>query len=219
VEEKERFLEKLIASIDEESWFLLFLIDYRGHQNTITTEVLKTARSFLTKTTVAEYSALIMGELLTIAEHAQLKNLAERDNYLRTHPDELEGRLADPEFRAKLADRAQMTGELMNVSYHFETYPYDPKARSSVTIRIKNRGLLGYRSRNDVLQKRRRMLRRENLSDLVSQDQERALGANLLEVYLDAIVDAAATEGANIETEVIRDENKDETTTILTLSL
>ncbi|MFP4329417.1 MAG: hypothetical protein ACLFP6_01740 [Spirochaetaceae bacterium] len=219
LEEKERFLKRVLSTIDEETWFILFVVDYRSGKVEATEALLETTRRFLRRTTIAEYGALIFSELITIAEHAFLKNLAERDAYMRTHPEALESRLADPEFRSKLAARAELSGEPMTVSCRFEVHPYSPEHESSVKIRIKNRGLIGYKSRKDVTGKSGRRLRRESLSDLIEQDTGGDLGATLLGLYLDALTEAAEAEGAQVSTEVTRDERADQTVTELTLRL
>lgn len=219
LEEKERFLRRILEAIDEETWFILFVVDYRSGNIEATESLLETTRRFLRRTTIAEYGALMLSELITIGEYAFLKNLAERDAYMRTHPEQLESRLADPEFRSKLAARAQLAGEPMTLSYRFEVHPYAPEHESAVHVRIKNRGLLGYRSRKDVVGKRGRTLRRESLSQLIEQDAAGDLAGSMLGFYLDALTEAAEGEGAVVSTEVTRDERADQTLTQLTLRL
>ncbi len=217
--EKVRFLQRAVDSLEDESWFLLYVIDHRGKQTEVFPAILKTLSSYLKRVVIPEYGGLILTELLSAAESVHLRDLAERDQYLRTHPHELEQKLRDPEFVRKLTSRGEINKELLTLAYKFESGEPSRAGRGGLEILLSNSGLLGYRSRNDILNRPQKRVRREKLADLVAQDSEGTLAGSLLGIYLNALQETASDQGVEVDSDVVRDEREGRTKTTISISL
>jgi hypothetical protein len=216
--EKVRFLQRAVDSLEDESWFLLYVIDHRGKQTEVFPAILKLLSSYLKRVVIPEYGGLILTELLSAAESVHLRDLAERDQYLRTHPHELEQKLRDPEFVRKLTSRGEINKELLTLAYKFESGEPSRAGRGGLEILLSNSGLLGYRSRNDILNRPQKRVRREKLVDLVAQDSEGTLAGSLLGIYLNALQETASEQGVEVDSDVVRDEREGRTKTTISIS-
>ncbi|MFP4427201.1 MAG: hypothetical protein ACLFPP_12160 [Spirochaetaceae bacterium] len=216
--EKVRFLRRAVDSLNDESWFLLYVIDHRGKQAEVHPAILELLSSFLKRVVIPEYGGLILTELLNAAESVHLRDLAERDQYLRTHPHELEQKLRDPEFVRKLTSRGAINKEFLTLAYKFDSGEPSRTGRRVLEILLSNGGLLGYRSRNDILNRPQKRVRREKLVDLVAQDSEGTLAGSLLGIYLNALQETASEQGVDVDSEVVRDEREGRTRTIIRIS-
>lgn len=217
-QEKVHFMRRAIDSLERESWFLLYVVDHRGNQQIVFNTILETLKEQVKKAVIPEYVGLILMELMSAAEHVHLRDLAERDQYLRTHPHELEQKLRDPEFRRKLTSRGEITKELLSLLYRFETGAHGEGDLRGLHIVLTNSGLLGYRSRNDILNRPQKRIRRERLRELVDHDSEGTLAGSLIGIYLNALEEAAAAQGISVDSDVIRDEREGRTRTTLKIA-
>lgn len=216
--EKVHFLHRAVDSVENESWFLLYVVDHRGSQSVIFHTLLETLKEQVKKAVVPEYVGLILMELMSTAEHVHLRDLAERDQYLRTHPQELEQKLRDPEFRRKLTSRGVANKELLSLVYRFDPGVHSERNHRGLHIVLSNSGLLGYRSRNDIINRPQKRIRRERLRELVDQDSEGTLAGSLIGIYLNALEEAAEAQGITVDSDVLRDEREDRTRTTLKVS-
>ena len=213
--EKVHFMHRAIDSLERESWFYLYVVDHRGGQELIFRSILDVLEEYAKKAVIPEYIGLILTELMNAAEYVHLRDLAERDQYLRTHPHELEQKLRDPEFRRKLTSRGEITKELLSLVYRFETGGHDGPDRRGLDLVLSNSGLLGYRSRNEIINRPQKRIRRERLRELVDQDSEGTLAGSLIGIYLNALEEAASAQGVTVDSDVLRDEREDRTRTTL----
>lgn len=213
--EKVRFLRRAVNSLEDESWFLLYLIDHRANKSEILETILGLIKTYLKRVVVPEYGGLILTELLNAAEYVHFRDLAERDQYLRTHPHELEQKLKDQEFIRKLTSRGAINKEFLTLAYKFDSGEQPLHGRRALDIVLSNSGLLGYRSRNDIINRPQKRIRRDKLTELVAQDGEGTLAGSLLGIYLSALEETAAEQGVEVDSEVVRDEREGRTRTAI----
>lgn len=213
--EKIRFLQRAVDSLEDESWFLLYVVDHRGKQTKIFGAILELLKTYLKRVVIPEYGGLILTELLNAAEYVHLRDLAERDQYLRTHPHELEQKLRDPEFIRKLTSRGALNKEFLSLAYRFDSGEHIGSPGRGLDVVLSNSGLLGYRSRNEIINRPQKRVRREKLAELVAQDSEGTLAGSLLGIYLSALEESATEQEVEVDSDVVRDERRGTTKTTL----
>lgn len=218
-EERIEVIKKIVASIDIETWFLLSIIpDKRGRE-----QLMRSIEDLLLVYTarfrITDYVSLMLMELLQYAERTQILNFAERDQYIRTHPDKLASRLADPSFREKLFQRAAASHSLLSLNYQFSGNPYNPTRGPEMQITVVNKGLVGYESRRHVLSKRTRNVRNIPLSRFYQTETPSQLDTTLGIHYLSYVEQACDSVGVGFDAEIERDEDKEETRTRVNISL
>jgi anti-anti-sigma factor len=209
-----RAVEELIAAIDEETQYILAI----GGPDLVGL-VAEVVLSFRRRMEITEHLSLMLMEFIQVAEKSFLLNLAERELYVRSHPEELERMLGEREFREKLLLKAEERGELVVFRLSFFGTFLDPLAPSHVEISLRNRGLIGYSSRQDVLSRRQKMVKENSLDEILKADAASGEGSGLGLIYHTRIEEACAREGMGFSGSVRRDEPRDETVATITLSL
>ncbi|MCK7488852.1 MAG: hypothetical protein MZU79_00325 [Anaerotruncus sp.] len=87
-----------------------------------------------------EHLCLMLMEFIQLAEKSFLTNLAERELFVRSHPEELERMLAEEAFRDRLRERAVQRNELMLLRMDFTGTVMDPSDPAVTRITVRNRG-------------------------------------------------------------------------------
>lgn len=218
---KERIghIRRIIRGIDSETWFLLSLLpDGEGRE-----ELMRVARdlvaAYAARFVVVDYVALMLMELLEYAEQTQVWDFAERDQYIRTHPEQLASRLSEPHFRAKLFQRAEESGSYLTLNYHFSENPLNAKQPPQMQVTVTNRGLVGYESRREILSMPVRNIRHIPLAEFYDSEDPSRIDTTLGMHYFSYVREACREVGMKFEAEIVRDERMEETNTRVRLWL
>jgi hypothetical protein len=212
--ERNKGMSDLIEAIDDETWLLMALT---GPE--LVAPVASMVQSYSTRLGIAETLTLMLMEFVQYAERSHLLNMAERDRYIRAHPEDLDRLLSESDFRTKLLERAIERGELIFIGISFTGTILDPSAPTTVEIRVRNRGLIGYGSRTELVNRRVKTIKESSL-DLILQEQERDNpGAGLGLFYLSNLEEACLQEGIAFDTSVQRDEFRDETISLMSVTI
>ncbi len=166
---------------------------------------------------VAGYLSPMLVEFVQLAEKSYLHNLAERDRYVRTHPQELQRLLASPSFREKLMEIAASRGESMLLRIEFSSPRQGSGGGNRLDISTRTRGLIGYGSRYDFVNSKSKEVRTMDLAALLTIAAGNDGGAKLGLVYHTNLAAACAKEAVIFSSSVILDERKDET--VVTMSV
>jgi hypothetical protein len=218
-DERIRQIMRIIASIDSETWFLLSVIPGTSGRRSLINAIQSLILVYTRRFRIADYVSLMLMELLQYAERTQILNFAERDQYVRTHPGALAERLADANFREKLFQRAAASKSLLGLNYHFAGNPYSPSRRPAFEITVINKGLVGYKSRNEIITKRNRNVRNVPLARFYETENPQQLDTTLGVHYLSYVEQACRDVGMTFSAEMARDERSEETRTRLRLAL
>lgn len=217
--EKQEDMRRLVASIDGETWFLFALLHRSEDKLELMDIIHKRILSFVERMTIADYLSFILMEFVQYAEKAHLINLGERDQYIRTHPDELDQLMADARFRERLIRRAEQKKEFININYSFLGNPHDPGEKTSITISVRNSGLIGYKTRAEIVNKRAKHIKQTPLSLFLQESNVQGLSEGLAVFYVKYLEEACRKEGIEFESHILRDERKDETISQLILRI
>ncbi|HSV56998.1 MAG TPA: STAS domain-containing protein [Magnetospirillaceae bacterium] len=172
--------------------------------------------SYARRVEIAEHLCLMLMEFIQLAEKSFLINLAERELFVRNHPEELERMLAEEAFRDRLRERAVQRGELMLLRMDFSGTVMDPADPAVIRIMVRNRGLIGYGSRLENLGRRPRTVKENTMDQILSADEE---GGGLGLIYHTLLRAKCAAEGMDFSTSVVRNEKEDETIAVMSLTL
>ena len=209
-EEMQR-VSDLLEAIDDETALILTL----GGSALVGTAT-EVIYSYARRMGIAEHLSLMLMEFVQVAEKSFFQNLAERDLYVRNHPEELEHLLGESSFRERLLKHAAQRDELMVLRLSFSGTVMNPAAPSVTEITVRNRGLIGYASRKDVMGRKLRMVKENSIEQILMADTE---GGALGLLYHSLLAENCAAEGMGFRSSVVRDEAKDETIATLALSL
>ncbi|MGO8694930.1 MAG: hypothetical protein ACLQMF_14810 [Rectinemataceae bacterium] len=212
--ERNKGMADLIEAIDDETWLLMALT---GPE--LVAPVASMVQSYSTRLDIAETLTLMLMEFVQYAERSHLLNMAERDRYIRAHPEELDRLLSEPEFRDKLLERAVERGELIFIGISFTGTILDPSAPTTVEIRVRNRGLIGYVSRTEMLNRRIKVVKESSLDQILQEQERNDLGAGLGLFYLSNLEEACSQEGIAFHTSIQRDEFRDETISLMSVTI
>ena len=201
----------LLDEVDDESALLLALggADLVGAASDV-------VFSYARRIEIAEHLCLMLMEFIQLAEKSFLTNLAQRELFVRSHPEELEHMLAEEAFRDRLRERAVQRNELMLLRMDFTGTVMDPSDPAVTRITVRNRGLIGYASRLENLGRRARTVK-ENTLDQILKAEEAAGGLGL--IYHTLLQEKCAAEGMGFSTSVVRNEKEDETIATLSLTM
>ncbi|MCG8478374.1 MAG: hypothetical protein MI724_04700 [Spirochaetales bacterium] len=217
--ERVDLIRKIIGAIDGETWFLLSVLpDARARQR-LMRSIQELVLMYTNRFRIADYIALMLMELLEYAERTQILNFAERDQYIRTHPHELASRLARPEFRDKLFQRAAASNSLLSLNYRFSGNPYNPQRGPQMQVTVTNKGLVGYESRRQIITKRDRNVRRVPLAHFYQTENPTQLDTTLGTYYLSYVEQACSEVGLRFGADMQRDERREETSTQMRLAI
>lgn len=205
---------RLIAAIDEELLRMLALADAAP-----VGAVAQIVLAYAGRMGVAEYLSLILVEIIQLAEKSYLHNLAERDRYVRTHPQELQRLLATPSFRERLMEIAAIRGESMLLRVDLSPPLPGAGGLRRMDISTRTRGLIGYGSRNDVLNGKAKAVRTMDLAALLSFAAGNDAGAKLGLIYYSNLAEACAKVGMLFSSSVVLDERKDETVASMSVTV
>lgn len=211
-------VRRLIQAIDSETWFLLSLIPDSQGRRQLLSDMQELVLTYNVRLRIADYLALMLMELLEYAEQTQLLNFAERDQYIRTNPTELASRLADREFREKLFQRAAASNSLLGLNYRFSGSPYSPTRRPELEVSVSNKGLVGYESRRQIMDRKHRSVRNVPLAQFYGTEKPTRFDTSLGMFYLSYVEAACEQVGLRFGANMTRDEQKEETTTTLYLA-
>lgn len=219
VEEKQHLLDAIIDAIDDESWFLQTVIEASAETGPITDALIEVINEHFHKASVADYSALILSEMLVAAEHTQFRILASRDNGVRSSDTAVDELLRKPAFRDRLAARAAALGRPIRVAFVFDANPYNPERDTVINVEISNLGLIGYADRLATTRKRDRRTLVRTLEDLADDSADIALNGPVLQIYLGGLAQAASQLGVDVQSVVELDEVKEQSTTRIRIAI
>ncbi len=218
-EQRVNNIRRLIHAIDAETWFFLSIIADSSGRQQLMSSIQNLLLQYTVKFRVGDYVSLMLMELLGYAEQTQLLNFAERDQYIRTHPEALSERFADPTFRQKLFDRAAASNSLLGLNYHFSGNPYSATHRPELEISVSNKGLVGFESRQAITQRRHRGVRDLSLAEFYQHEQPTRFDTMLGMYYLSYVEAACEQIGVRFAAHMTRDERKEEMVTRVYLAL
>jgi hypothetical protein len=204
----------LVRAIGEEILRLVDLADPR-----VAEAIAVTVLTYAGRLGVAESLSLMLVEFIQLAEKSYFYNLAERDRYVRNHPEELRRLLATWSFRERLMEIAASRGESMLLKIDFVALPSEQGGRERIDISTRTRGLIGYNSRNDVVNSKSKTVRTMDLASLLALAAGNDDTANLGIAYHANLVEACANEGMLFSSSVVLDEYRDETVATMSLTL
>ncbi len=215
--ERKQSLGVFLASLSGESWFFLTLI-FRSRSSDFFMSMLADYLLLsIERLEISDYISLLLVEFVQHAERAHLVNLGERDQYVRTHPEELNRLLADPRFRERLIQRAERKSELVNVHYGFSAPEQTGNELFSISVR--NKGLIGYKSRAEVVNKRSKQLVNTPLKQFLKESQFGAGTDSMAALYVTSLENACSSANICFDSHVCRDERKDETVSRISLHM
>ena len=217
--ERVDLIRKIIGAIDGETWFLLSVLPDARDRQRLMRSIQELVLMYTNRFRIADYIALMLMELLEYAERTQILNFAERDQYIRTHPHELASRLARPEFREKLFQRAAASNSLLSLNYRFSGNPYNPQRGPQMQVTVTNKGLVGYESRRQIITKRDRNVRRVPLAHFYQTENPTQLDTTLGTYYLSYVEQACSEVGLRFGADMQRDERREETSTQMRLAI
>jgi len=197
--------------VDDETALLLAL----GGADLVTTAS-DVVYSYARRIEIAEHLCLMLMEFIQLAEKSFLINLAERDLFVRSHPEELERMLAEEAFRDRLRERALQRQEFMLLRLSFTGMVMDPSDPAVTEITVRNRGLIGYATRLENLGRRTRTVKENTLDQILKADEESG-GLGL--IYHTLLREKCEAEGIRFRSSVVRNEKEDETTATLSLTI
>jgi len=204
-------VSSLLDEVDDETALLLAL----GGADLVGTAA-DVVYSYARRLEIAEHLCLMLAEFIQLAEKSFLTNLAERELFVRSHPEELERMLAEEAFRDRLRERAVQRNELMLLRMDFTGMVLDPSDPAAIRLTVRNRGLIGYGSRLENLGRRPRTVKENTLEQILKADEE---GGGLGLIYHTLLREKCAAEGMDFSTSVIRNEKEDETVATLNLTV
>lgn len=215
IEERKLSMESLVGYIGAQTYRLLRTASSSEDRHTLLAKLVDETVGFAARFGVADYVALILMELLQYAERTQLESFAARDTYVRTHPEEMERKLADPSFRERLFQRAKSRKDLLSLTFGF---PVQRQGHSQkLTIEVRNRGLLGYQNRRAILQQRRNQADSVTLQEFYESGSTEGYDAALGTYYLTFLDQACKAVGIEFQASVTRNEREEATVTTIVL--
>jgi hypothetical protein len=197
---------QLISTIDEDT--MLILACTGSSLLGVTAEA---TVAYATRMGIAELLSLMLVEFIQLAEKSYLQNLAERDRYGRTHPQELQQLLVNPDFRERLMEIAARRGESMVLNININAILPNQESRTRLDFSTRTRGLIGYHSRYDVVNHRVKEVKKMDLGSLLKIAAGNEQGAELGLVYYSNLTEACEKAGMAFTSSVILDESRDET--------
>jgi hypothetical protein len=203
---------RLCSAIDEETMLLLAL----GGRRALGLAA-RIVLAYAGRMGIAEYLALMVVEFIQLAEKSYLQNLAERDRYVRAHPQELPRLLANSSFREKLLEIAARRGESMQLRVAFTREPAGAGASQRMEITTRTRGLIGYASRNEVVNRRIKVVKTMDMGALLKLAAGNDSCAELGLVYHSNLGLACEGVGMGFSSKVVLDEGKDETLAVMSV--
>ena len=217
--EKKEALRRLLRSVDDETWFLFALLQKDADRLTLLQTIHSLVVSYVERMTVADYTTFILIEFIQYAEKAHLLNLAERDQAVRNDSDKADSLLRDPAFRERLLERARDRKEYISLGFSFAGNPHDPTSRTMVTISVRNRGLVGYKTRAEILEKKQKGILNTPIAGFFKEANVRQLSDGMGMYYLSYLEEACRNADMQFESTILRDERKDETVAQLILKI
>jgi hypothetical protein len=209
-------LNKLFRIINDEIWFLYAVSGDEVRQE-IDEVLQKMLLSYVDCMDLSGFVPLIVAEFIQFGEAAHLINLAEHDQFLRKHQLNPQEILSNSQSRERLIERAKLNHEFIVFTIAFSGNPHDPNNRLSVTLTVRNRGIVGYNSRSDFLNKKIKDVKTATFENFLQEMAKRDQNDNIGLLYLSSLQDLCKKEAINLEAHIIRDERKDETVSRLRL--
>ena len=207
----------LIEAIDDETWFLMALTE-SGTGHTVASMV----QSYSTRLDIAEtLHTHAHGIRRQYAERSHLLNMAEHEPLLVREP---------PRRTRPAVERARNSGiscssapskgeSFIFIGISFTGTILDPSAPTTVEIRVRNRGLIGYVSRTEMLNRRIKVVKESSLDQILQEQERNDLGAGLGLFYLSNLEEACSQEGIAFHTSIQRDEFRDETISLMSVTI
>jgi len=172
----------------------------------------ETVLAYAGKMGLAEQLALLLVEFVQIAEKSYFRSMAEHDRYARSHPEDLQRLLAEPEFRSRLIDAGSRMGDVMTLRISFE-------GSADIAIALRTKGLIDRINRPDSGTKRGKSVRTTDLESLLKSAARDDSYADLSLAYYAGFEQACAGEGMVFSSSVVLDEMKNETTATMRIAI
>ena len=208
---KMQITQKFVDVIDDNTWFLFHYISRSNDKMEIFSKINNILISFVQKTKIADYLALILMEILQNAEKSHFENLAIRDNMARAPGIEITNLLKDDNFREKLRQKAE--ANRIYVSLYFNLGDKAKKAgdRQRLSISVANKGLMGELERRSLQKKTKTEVKEASLADFLQSGEQDALSGGLGLLYLSYLEDACRKEDIVFDARIISDDQLEET--------
>lgn len=217
--EKRKVVGGFVDAINNNTWFLLNSIYQSKQALEYLSEINQVLCHFVRRTLVADYTSLILLELIQNAERAHLTHLA-HDQLGKMTPQEVDGRLLDNDFRESIVTKAERKRHFMNLSYQFEIKEKEGQNPIRLQITLINKGTISERTRR-VLEKKTRMATQEqSLATFYKEaDKNKNLGSGLGLYYLSFLDEFCTKEKIEFGARIVSEDAKDQTVVLLYLDL
>ncbi len=209
-----RWIEALIDAIGTETLLVLSFLGPEGLDLAA-----QSILAYAKRIGLAGQLSLLLTELIQVAEKSYLQSLAQHDRSARSHPEEIQRFLAEPDFREKLIKVAVQRGESMVLRISFAGLPGERSGSSRLEIAVRTRGLIGYDPQQQNLFNRRKTIKQTNLESLLKSAARDDEYAELSLAYYAGFEQACTKEGMAFSSSVILDEMKKETVTTMAIAL
>jgi len=216
-EMKKNVVRNFINAIDAKSWFLFHFICKSMEKVDILSELNTLLISYLKKTKIADYVALMLLELAGQAERVSFEKLARMKKLLGEI--EFEEYFASADNRKKLLDLAEKNNHRMVLDYKFSELMRGQSGKHSVlTITMINPGLMIEKARREFKEKMDTDTREKGLGDFFkNMPPEKMAQSGMGMFYLSFLEEACNAEKLKFDARIVCDDKKEETLFILTL--
>ncbi|MBN1648314.1 MAG: hypothetical protein JW874_09790 [Spirochaetales bacterium] len=216
---KMQITQKFVDVIEPDTWFLFHYISRSGDKMEVFSRINSLLVSFVQKTKIADYIALMLLEILQNAEKTHFENLAIRDNMARAPGVEIDELLKDEDFRRKLRQKAETNKIHVNLGYILEGNPTKAKDRQRLTISVANKGLMGELERRTLQKRAKTEVKSASLADFFTSGDQDNIGGGLGLLYLSYLEDACKSEDIVFDARIISDDQLEETVATVHISI
>lgn len=216
---KMQITQKFVDVIEPNTWFLFHYISRSKDKMEIFSKINNLLVSFVQKTKIADYIALMLLEILQNSEKSHFENLAARDNMARAPGVEISDLLKDEEFRRKLRQKAETNKIYVNLAYNLESSSNKSGDRHRLQISVSNKGLIGEVERRTLQKRVKTEVKASSLADFFQSGDQDNLGGGLGMLYLSYLEDACKKEDIVFDARIISDDQLEETIATVHISI
>ncbi len=216
---KMQITQKFIDVIEPNTWFLFHYISRSNDKMEVFSRINNLLVSFVQKTKIADYIALMLMEILQNSEKTHFENLAMRDNMARAPGVEISELLKDDEFRRKLRQKAETNKIHVNLTFSLEGNTNNARERQRLHISVANKGMMGEVERRNLQKRTKTEVKSASLADFFQAGDQDNLGGGLGLLYLSYLQDACKTEDIVFDARIISDDQREETIATVHISI
>lgn len=217
-DEKKRIVRKFIDHIDDATWFLFHYLNKTDAKQAIISQINDLLVSFLKRTKIADYTALM---LMEVAQNAEKKHFEVLAKYKKafSQGEDVEEQLQNREFRELLIKHARQSGTYANLHYRFDGDAASISRKLKLQISVTNRGVIKEAIRRNVQDKTMGDDIGFSLASYYKKNDPAKLGAGLGMHYLAYLQKACVQENIRLDARIHGDSERDKTYVLVYLYL